>query len=75
MSPSPLIPSDAALDAGAAAWFGVTKVEDEKNFIRSRMRAAVRAVLDHPHAQAANPNSLKGQRHELNRRPGPHGVD
>ncbi|WP_395351026.1 hypothetical protein [Variovorax sp. UC122_21] len=39
--------SDAALDAGVSAWFGVTKVEAEKNFIRSRMRAAVLAVLEH----------------------------
>ncbi|WP_019653986.1 hypothetical protein [Variovorax atrisoli] len=37
---------DAALDAGVAAWFGVTKVEAEKNFIRSRMGAAVLAVFD-----------------------------
>ncbi len=35
-----------ALDAGVAAWFGVTKVEAEKNFIRSRMGAAVQAVVD-----------------------------
>lgn len=43
--------SDAALDAGVSAWFGVTKVEAEKNFIRSRMRAAVLAVLTHERAQ------------------------
>jgi len=34
-----------ALDAGIAAWFGVNKVEAERNFIRSRMGAAVAAVL------------------------------
>ncbi len=39
--------TEAQLDAGIAAWFGVTKVEAEKNFIRSRMRAAVLAVLEH----------------------------
>lgn len=38
--------SEHALDAGVAAWFGVTKVEAEKNFIRSRMGAAVEAVLE-----------------------------
>lgn len=37
--------TDSALDAGIAAWFGVAKVEAEKNFIRTRMRAAVLAVL------------------------------
>lgn len=37
---------ESALDAGVAAWFGVTKVEAEKNFIRSRMGAAVEAVLE-----------------------------
>lgn len=42
--------TDTMLDAGVAAWFGVTKVEAEKNFIRSRMRAAVEAVL-----QSASP--------------------
>lgn len=42
---TPLFFSDEALDAGVAAWFGVTKVEAEKNFIRSRMGAAVHAVL------------------------------
>lgn len=36
-----------ALDAGVAAWFGVTKVEAERNFIRDRMQAAVHAVLEH----------------------------
>ena len=38
--------SEQALDAGVAAWFGVTKVEAERNFIRSRMGAAVKAVLE-----------------------------
>jgi hypothetical protein len=37
--------SESALDAGVAAWFGVTKVEAEKNFIHGRMHAAVTAVL------------------------------
>lgn len=41
--------SNNALDAGIAAWFGVTKVEAEKNFIRSRMEAAVQAVLGSLH--------------------------
>lgn len=36
-----------ALDAGVSAWFGVTKVEAERNFIRDRMQAAVDAVLEH----------------------------
>lgn len=39
--------SEQALDAGVAAWFGVTKVESERNFIRDRMQAAVQAVLAH----------------------------
>lgn len=41
--------SDSALDAGIAAWFGVTKVEAEKNFIRTRMQAAVHAVITADH--------------------------
>lgn len=52
--------SEQALDAGVAAWFGVTKVEAERNFIRDRMSAAVLAVLeqmtsDAPTAPAAAP--------------------
>lgn len=43
---TPLGFSDDALDAGIAAWFGVTKVRAEKDFIRSRMDAATRAVLE-----------------------------
>ncbi|WP_234197099.1 hypothetical protein [Pseudacidovorax sp. NFM-22] len=37
----------AALDAGVAAWFGVTKVEPEQDILRDRMRAAVTAVIGH----------------------------
>lgn len=36
----------AALDAGVAAWFGVTKVEPEQDILRDRMRAAVTAVMN-----------------------------
>ena len=44
--------SEQALDAGVAAWFGVTKVEAERNFIRDRMQAAITAALEHLGAEA-----------------------
>jgi len=34
----------SALDAGIAAWFGITKVEPEGDILRDRMAAAVFAV-------------------------------
>jgi hypothetical protein len=49
-----------ALDAGVAAWFGVTKVEAENNFIRSRMSAAVQAVISSLPAGKTNFRSVSG---------------
>lgn len=36
--------TDAQLDAGIAAWFGVTKVSPERAILRERMQAAVVAT-------------------------------
>jgi len=58
----PLDFSEHALDAGVAAWFGVTKVEAEKNFIRSRMGAAVRAVLEGAAVQALSERMTNAQK-------------
>jgi hypothetical protein len=38
-------PRDAALDAGLAAWFGVTAVEPDIAFLRERMSQAIEAAL------------------------------
>lgn len=41
--------SEQAIDAGIAAWFGVTKVQPESPILRERMKAAYRAMIAEIH--------------------------
>lgn len=43
-TPAPFAITEQQLDAGLAAWFGITKVMPEREILRDRMRAAIAAA-------------------------------
>jgi len=53
-TPAPFAITEQQLDAGLAAWFGLTKVMPEREILRDRMRAAITAAGHAPSLPALN---------------------